>query len=117
MTSERFSGEKTSVISSGGEQLAGQGALDQGNGLGKPEDGGEGAEAWPLALAQQHLVKRLEPGPERLEAGVLARGIDLVLDQLGVLAAGRQGPEAGHEVFHRRPLARIGGPEALMGPD
>ena len=50
------------VRSGGHGKLAGQRLGDQGAGLGNAIKLDEGAEARALGLAEQHLVKRAEPG-------------------------------------------------------
>src|SRR3546814_8039197 len=57
--------------------LAGERAADQPDRCIATVERGEGAEARPLALAEQHLVERLEPVAQRLAAVRVARGMDL----------------------------------------
>ena len=58
--------------------------VDQRDRLGDAVDRDEAAEARPLGLAEQHLVERAEPGAQRLEAVLVADGVDEVLQRLGV---------------------------------
>src|SRR5262245_66523558 len=92
---------------SGALALSGKLALerlgDQRAGLADAVKLDEGAEARALLLAEQHGVKRRKPIAQRLEAVLLADGVNLRLDLLGRQAVFHLGKPR-IEIKQRRPL-------------
>src|ERR1700730_4757595 len=89
-----------------------QGLRDQRSGLVDAVKLDERAEAGPLGLAEEHLVKGAEPVAQRLKAVLLADRIDLSLDRFGERCL-RQLAKTRIEIDERRAILVAGRAIAL----